>query len=36
MAEIRVQPRRAVGTWLWVLLALVVAGAVVYYLYFLP
>jgi hypothetical protein len=31
MAEIRVEPRRRSLAWLWILLALIVVGGLVYY-----
>ena len=31
MAEIRVQPRRRSMAWLWILLALIIVGGLVYY-----
>ena len=31
MAEIRVEPRRRSMAWLWILLALIIAGGLVYY-----
>jgi hypothetical protein len=31
MAEIRVEPRRRSLAWLWILLALIIAGGLVYY-----
>ena len=31
MAEIRVEPRRRSMAWLWILLALIVVGGLVYY-----
>lgn len=31
MAEIRVEPRRRSLAWLWILLALIIVGGLVYY-----
>jgi hypothetical protein len=36
MAEIRVEPKRRSMAWLWILLALVIAGAVAYYMFYTP
>jgi hypothetical protein len=36
MAEIRVQPKRRSLAWLWILLALVIAGALVYFMFYTP
>lgn len=31
MAEIRVEPRRRSFTWLWVLIAVIIVAAIIYY-----
>jgi hypothetical protein len=31
MAEIRIEPRRRSMVWLWIVLALIIAGGLVYY-----
>jgi len=36
MAEIRVQPKRRSMAWLWILLILVIAGAVAYFMFYSP
>ena len=34
MAEIRVEPRRRSTAWLWIVLAVVVIGGIVYYMFY--
>jgi len=36
MAEIRVEPKRRSMAWLWILIALVVVGGLVYYFFYFP
>jgi hypothetical protein len=36
MAEIRVEPKRRSMAWLWILLAVVVVGAVAYFMFYTP
>ena len=34
MAELRVEPRRRSMAWLWILLAVLIAGGIVYYMFY--
>jgi hypothetical protein len=36
MAEIRVEPKRRSMAWLWILLVVVIAGAIAYYMFYTP
>jgi hypothetical protein len=34
MAELRVEPRRRSMAWLWILLAILIVGGIVYYMFY--